>query len=169
MTPAHPAHAALPLPDVTLTVGEFSRVTYLSVKTLHHYHDIGLLPPASIDPANGYRRYAVDQVPTAQLIRRLRDLDMPIDDVRTVLEAPDPEAPATRRSRPTCGAWRSSSRRRSATVASLRTLLEHRSVPGDVVVPARARACHARGVADGWRSTTWRRGSTPRTRSCTTR
>ncbi|MFN8514512.1 MAG: MerR family DNA-binding transcriptional regulator [Chloroflexia bacterium] len=48
-------------------------MTFLSVKTLHHYHEIGLLPPA-IDPASGYRRYQVGQVATAQVIRRLRDI-----------------------------------------------------------------------------------------------
>jgi DNA-binding transcriptional MerR regulator len=127
-------------PDVTLTVGEFSRVTYLSVKTLHHYHEIGLLPPASVDPVNGYRRYSVGQVPTAQLIRRLRDLDMPIDGVRTVLDAHGPaerdEAIAAhlRRMEDQLEATRS-------TVASLRTLLEHRNAPGAVTFrfePARA-------------------------------
>ncbi|WP_410623475.1 MerR family DNA-binding transcriptional regulator [Amycolatopsis sp. cmx-8-4] len=38
-----------------LTVGEFSRVTHLSAKTLRHYHDVGLLEPADVDPATGYR------------------------------------------------------------------------------------------------------------------
>jgi DNA-binding transcriptional MerR regulator len=126
MTPTTPADHA-----ITLTVGEFSRVTYLSVKTLHHYHDIGLLPPATIDPANGYRRYAVGQVPTAQLIRRLRDLDMPIDDVRVVLDAADPaardEAIAAHLRR-----MESQLEATRATVESLRTLLEHRSAPGTI-------------------------------------
>jgi DNA-binding transcriptional MerR regulator len=75
--------------DVLLTIGEFSKMTYLSVKALRHYHDVGLLEPAEIDPATGYRRYAAGQVPTAQAIRRFRDLDMPIDEVRRVLDAPD--------------------------------------------------------------------------------
>jgi DNA-binding transcriptional MerR regulator len=72
-----------------LTIGEFSKMPYLSVKALRHYHDVGLLEPAEIDPASGYRRYRADQVATAQAIRRFRELDMPIDQVRTVLEAPD--------------------------------------------------------------------------------
>jgi len=75
--------------DVILTIGEFSKMTYLSVKALRHYHDVGLLAPVDIDSATGYRRYASNQVGTAQAIRRFRDLDMPIDDVRRVLEAPD--------------------------------------------------------------------------------
>ncbi len=75
--------------DVLLTIGEFSKMTYLSVKALRHYHEVGLLEPAVIDRTTGYRRYTVSQVATAQAIRRFRDLDMPIDDVRHVLRAPD--------------------------------------------------------------------------------
>lgn len=54
----------------TLTIGEFSRVTHLSVKTLRHYHEVGLLEPVHVDPGTGYRRYTTAQVPTAQVIRR---------------------------------------------------------------------------------------------------
>jgi DNA-binding transcriptional MerR regulator len=74
---------------VSLTIGELSKMTYLSVKALRHYHEVGLLEPAEVDPSSGYRRYTVDQVATAQAIRRFRDLDMPLDQVRAVLEAPD--------------------------------------------------------------------------------
>jgi DNA-binding transcriptional MerR regulator len=73
-------------------IGDFSRMTMLSVKALRHYHEVGLLPPAEIDPDTGYRRYRLEQVPTAQVIRRLRELDMSLDDVRLVIEAPDVRA-----------------------------------------------------------------------------
>lgn len=72
-----------------LSIGAFSRMTFLTVKALRHYHDAGLLAPASVDPHSGYRYYRPDQVATARLIRRLRDLDLPVDQVRTVLSAPD--------------------------------------------------------------------------------
>jgi DNA-binding transcriptional MerR regulator len=72
-----------------LTVGQFAQVTHLSVKALRHYHDVGLLIPTSIDPDTGYRYYRLDQVPSAQVIRRLRDLDMPVADVKAVLAAGD--------------------------------------------------------------------------------
>jgi DNA-binding transcriptional MerR regulator/effector-binding domain-containing protein len=75
-----------------LTVGDFSRATHLSVKTLRHYHQVGLLEPAAVNPDTGYRYYAAGQIPTAQVIRRLRDLEMPVADVKAVLAAPD--APA---------------------------------------------------------------------------
>jgi DNA-binding transcriptional MerR regulator len=75
-----------------LTVGDFSRATHLSVKTLHHYHQAGLLEPAAVNPDTGYRYYSAGQIPTAQVIRRLRDLEMPVADVKAVLAAPDAAA-----------------------------------------------------------------------------
>jgi len=75
--------------DVLVSIGEFSKMTYLTVKSLRHYHDVDLLHPADIDAATGYRRYAVSQVATAQAIRRFRELDMPLDDIRDVLQATD--------------------------------------------------------------------------------
>ncbi len=73
----------------SLSIGDFSRATHLSVKTLRHYHRLGLLEPTDVDLATGYRRYTTDQIPAAQVIRRFRDLDMPLDQVRAVLDAPD--------------------------------------------------------------------------------
>ena len=75
-----------------ITVGDFSRATHLSVKTLRHYHQVGLLEPAAVNPDTGYRYYSAGQIPTAQVIRRLRDLEMPVADVKAVLAAAD--APA---------------------------------------------------------------------------
>ncbi|MFJ2649621.1 MerR family transcriptional regulator [Streptomyces sp. NPDC087420] len=127
-----------------LMVGDFSRVTHLSVKTLRHYHQVGLLHPAEVDPDTGYRYYTPDQIPTAQVIRRLRDLDMPITDVKAVLATPDV---ATRSALIATHLDRLESelaRTRSA-VDSLRNLLrrpaaapvEHRTVP----------ACPAMGIS----------------------
>jgi DNA-binding transcriptional MerR regulator len=64
-------------------------MTHLSVKTLRHYHQVGLLEPAEVNPGTGYRYYVSDQIPTAQVIRRLRDLDMPVAEVKQVLSASD--------------------------------------------------------------------------------
>lgn len=75
-----------------MSIGDFSRMTFLSVKALRHYHDVGLLPPAEVDPDTGYRRYQLEQVPMAQVIRRLRELGMSLDGVRAVIEAPDVRA-----------------------------------------------------------------------------
>ena len=73
-----------------LSIGDFSRMTYLSVKALRHYHDVGVLEPAEVDPATGYRYYSPGQVGPAQMVRRLRDLGMPLEQVGVILRAPDP-------------------------------------------------------------------------------
>jgi DNA-binding transcriptional MerR regulator len=73
----------------SLAIGDFSRATRLTVKMLRHYHKAGLLEPAHIDPQTGYRRYTTDQVPVAQIIRRFRDLDKPLNEIRAVLSAPE--------------------------------------------------------------------------------
>jgi DNA-binding transcriptional MerR regulator/effector-binding domain-containing protein len=75
-----------------LTIGDFSRMTHLSVKALRHYHDMGVLEPAAVDTFTGYRSYDTSQVGSAQVIRRLRDLGMPLDSIAAVLAAPDLEA-----------------------------------------------------------------------------
>jgi DNA-binding transcriptional MerR regulator/effector-binding domain-containing protein len=72
-----------------LAIGDFSRATQLSVKMLRHYHQIGLLEPVDVDRATGYRRYSTDQIPTAQIIRRFRALEMPLDEIRTVMGTND--------------------------------------------------------------------------------
>lgn len=72
-----------------LSIGDFSRATHMTVKTLRHYHEIGLLEPADVDPRTGYRRYSAEQIPTAQVVRRLRDLGMPLAEIRAVLASPD--------------------------------------------------------------------------------
>lgn len=75
-----------------LTIGDFARATHLSVKALRHYDDVGLLEPAEVDPSTGYRRYRAAQVPAAHLIRRLRELDMPLPEIGQVLAAADDAA-----------------------------------------------------------------------------
>ena len=70
---------------VRLSIGDFSRMTYLTVKALRHYQEVGILVPWSVDPDSGYRSYHLSQVPTAQVIKRLRDLDLPLESVRAVV------------------------------------------------------------------------------------
>src|SRR6202012_2333865 len=72
-----------------LSIGDFSRATHLTVKTLRHYHQIGLLEPADVDPETGYRRYTTGQIPAAQVIRRFRELEMPLEEIPAVLRAAD--------------------------------------------------------------------------------
>ncbi len=75
-----------------VAIGDFSRASHLSVKTLRHYHEVWLLEPSEVDPDNGYRYYSDPQIPIAHVIRRLRGLHMPVADARSVLAAPDTDA-----------------------------------------------------------------------------
>lgn len=71
----------------TISIGEFARLSHLSIKQLRHYHDQGVLLAARVDPSSGYRYYDPDQVTDAQLVRRLRDLDMGLPTIREMLRA----------------------------------------------------------------------------------
>ena len=73
-----------------LTIGEFASLTHLSVRALRRYHEAGLLVPAQVDPDSGYRYYDAGQIPAAQVIHRLRELDLPLAEVREVLHTDDP-------------------------------------------------------------------------------
>jgi DNA-binding transcriptional MerR regulator len=75
-----------------VTIGEFSTMTRLSRKALRIYHELGLLEPAEVDSATGYRYYDVTQVELARLIRRFRELDMPVPDLKTYVAATDDKA-----------------------------------------------------------------------------
>jgi DNA-binding transcriptional MerR regulator len=111
-----------------VTIGDFSRASHLSVKTLRHYHEVGLLEPSEVDPGNGYRYYAEDQIPVAQVIRRLRSLQMPVAEVKSVLAAPDPDA----RNRLIVGhldRLEGNLARTRAAVVELRELLERPETP----------------------------------------
>jgi DNA-binding transcriptional MerR regulator len=74
-----------------LSIGLFSRSSFLSIKALRAYHEAGILVPARIDPSTGYRSYDVSQLADAAIIRRLRQLDLPLEQVRVVVDAHDPE------------------------------------------------------------------------------
>lgn len=73
-----------------LTIGTFSLVTGLSVTSLRHYADVGVLVPAEVDVATGYRRYDLAQVPAGRTVALLRRLGVPVDGLRRALsEGPD--------------------------------------------------------------------------------
>jgi DNA-binding transcriptional MerR regulator len=70
------------------TIGEFSRLTGLSEKALRLYDARGLLTPAEVDPATGYRRYDPDQVEAGRMIALLRAIDMPLAEIAGVIAHP---------------------------------------------------------------------------------
>ncbi|MEU4444457.1 MerR family transcriptional regulator [Actinosynnema sp. NPDC050801] len=69
-----------------MTIGRFAHLSGLTVHALRHYDDVGLLAPDVVDPASGYRRYRPDQVRRARLILALRCLDLPIEEIRRVVD-----------------------------------------------------------------------------------
>ncbi|KND36553.1 MerR family transcriptional regulator [Streptomyces acidiscabies] len=68
-------------------IGAFAARSRLSAKALRLYDRLGLLPPAHIDPASGYRYYRVDQIERARLVALLRRLDMPLARIAGIVEA----------------------------------------------------------------------------------
>jgi PPM family protein phosphatase len=71
-----------------LSIGEFVRASGLSRKALRLYDDFGLLPPARVDPENGYRFYSPAQLEQARLVLWLRRMGMPLASIRSVISLP---------------------------------------------------------------------------------
>jgi DNA-binding transcriptional MerR regulator/effector-binding domain-containing protein len=69
------------------TIGEFSKITGLSVKTLRFYHEEGLLVPTSVDDATGYRYYDGSLAELARTIAFLKSLDFTLAEIREMLGA----------------------------------------------------------------------------------
>jgi DNA-binding transcriptional MerR regulator len=70
-----------------LSIGRFARLSGLTIRTLRHYDEIGLLRPARIDASSGYRYYSLAQARDAEAIRRLRSLDVPLENIAPLLHA----------------------------------------------------------------------------------
>jgi protein phosphatase len=75
-----------------LSIGAFARATRLTPKALRLYDELGLLPPAFVDPASGYRFYDPAQLERARLVAWLRRLGMPLAGIRLVCELDPGEA-----------------------------------------------------------------------------
>ena len=73
-----------------LSIGRFARLTGLSIGALRHYDELDLLRPVEVDRFTSYRRYAADQVDIGRAIARLRDLEVPLEEIRAVLGSDDP-------------------------------------------------------------------------------
>lgn len=73
------------IPPALYSIGEFSKITGLSIKTLRFYHEQGLLTPARVDEATGYRFYDESKVDKARVIAQLRTMEFSLEDIATVL------------------------------------------------------------------------------------
>jgi effector-binding domain-containing protein len=67
-------------------IGEFSRFSQVTVKTLRYYDEIGLLKPAEVDPFTGYRYYSASQFPRIHRILALKDLGLTLEQIGDLLE-----------------------------------------------------------------------------------
>jgi len=75
------------------SVGQVARYAGISVRTLHHYHEIGLLAPGGRTRA-GYRRYAEDDLERLQQVLYYKELGFPLEEIATILDDPGTDAAA---------------------------------------------------------------------------
>lgn len=68
-------------------IGDFSRLARVTIKTLHHYDEAGLLQPSHVDRQSGYRYYDASQLQTLHRILLLRDLGFSLEQIRDLLSA----------------------------------------------------------------------------------
>ena len=71
---------------LVLKIGEFSALAQVSIRTLRHYDEVGLLKPTHVEAKTGYRYYSVSQLPRLHRILELRDLGFPLDRIGDTLE-----------------------------------------------------------------------------------
>jgi DNA-binding transcriptional MerR regulator/effector-binding domain-containing protein len=67
------------------SIGEFSTISGITVRTLRFYHELGLLVPATVDPVTNYRTYDERNLETAKVIAALRGLKFPLEQIREIL------------------------------------------------------------------------------------
>ncbi|GAA4907597.1 DNA-binding transcriptional MerR regulator [Nonomuraea thailandensis] len=110
--------------DGLMSIGAFARKVNLAPSALRFYDDCGVLRPAYVDEATGYRHYAPHQESRAVLVRRLREAGMPLTDASVVLDGPREQARAV---------LEEHARRARRTAELAQTAIERilRDLPGD--------------------------------------
>ena len=71
------------------SIGDVARLFHLSVSSLRHYENVGLITPAYVSPDSGYRYYSAEQFEVLNTIRYLRTLDMPLSEIIDFLQNKD--------------------------------------------------------------------------------
>jgi len=69
-----------------LKIGEFSRLSQVTIKTLHHYDELGLIKPVHIDPRTNYRYYDVEQLPRIHRIMALKEFGLSLEQIGIMLD-----------------------------------------------------------------------------------
>ena len=67
-------------------IGTVARLSQVSVRTLRHYDDLGLLKPTHVDPRTGYRYYSPDKVVRLHRILVFRDLGVPLSEIAELMD-----------------------------------------------------------------------------------
>ena len=138
-----------------MSIGEFAGRSRLSPKALRLYDELGLLAPARVDESSGYRFYSADQLERARLIASLRQLQVPLAQIKTIVGL-EPAAAAERVSSFWQGAEAEHLAQRHLAIALVDRLNGKRSIMYDVhtrTLPARRLLClkrHVDGTDAAW-------------------
>jgi DNA-binding transcriptional MerR regulator len=138
-----------------MSIGEFARLARLSAKALRLYDELGLLPPAKVDPDSGYRWYGAGQLDNARLVASLRQIGMPLAQIQLILSL-EPEAAAAQVGAYWSGAEADHAARRDLAGYLVDRLTGKRNVMYEVKVrdiPARSLLCllrHASNQQEVW-------------------
>jgi DNA-binding transcriptional MerR regulator len=138
-----------------MSIGEFARLSRLSAKALRLYDELGLLPPAQVDPDSGYRWYGAGQLDNARLVASLRQIGVPLTQIQLILSL-EPEAAAAHVGAYWSGAEADHAARRDLASYLVDRLTGKRNVMHEVKVrdfPARSLLCllrHASNQQDAW-------------------
>ena len=138
-----------------MSIGEFARLSRLSPKALRLYDELGLLPPARVDPDSGYRWYAAGQLDDARLVASLRQIGVSLAQIQLILRLA-PEAAAQQVGAYWSGAEADHAARRDLAGYLVDRLTGKRSVMYEVKVrdvPARSLFCllrHASSEQEVW-------------------
>jgi DNA-binding transcriptional MerR regulator len=138
-----------------MSIGEFARLSRLSAKALRLYDELGLLPPAQVDPDSGYRWYAAGQLDNARLVAALRQIGVSLAQIRLILSL-EPEAAAAQVGAYWSGAEADHAAHRDLAGYLVDRLAGKRNVMHEVKVrdiPARSLLCllrHASSEQEVW-------------------
>ena len=138
-----------------MSIGEFARLSRLSAKALRLYDELGLLPPAQVDPVSGYRWYAAGQLDNARLVASLRQIGVPLAQIQPILSL-EPEAAAVQVGAYWSGAEADHAARRDLVGYLVDGLTGKRNVMHEIKVreiPARSLLCllrHASTEQEVW-------------------
>jgi DNA-binding transcriptional MerR regulator len=131
-----------------MSIGAFAQQTRLSPKALRLYDELGLLAPARVDESSGYRYYDSEQIERARLVASLRQLDMPLAEIKALLQLERAQA-AQRLSAYWASRESEHSARRRLAAYLVDRINGKRSVMYEVMtrdVPARSLLCLKRNV-----------------------